>query len=327
MYSYGQDPDVVRWGLQLFDGGTGTYADNSYSGYGPQNYADCYHNQYSREASYDTECISTDNDKHSIVSLPQEASPYSVLDASANSCESVDHSQASYYLQNSLHQSMANCSLGDDENTNDMPPSSSCDSPTRQLNYDEEWSYSLSDEYALDDEVGKRLNQMAAIPHVPRVNGEIPSLDEATLDHQRLLDRLQLYQLVESKVLGDGNCQFRALSDQVYRTTEHHQFVREQIVDQLKSHSEIYEGYVPMVYSDYLKNMSKVGEWGDHVTLQAAADLYGIKIFVITSFKDTCYIEIVPSVQRSNKVIFLSFWAEVHYNSIHPVEDVPNIQS
>lgn len=80
---------------------------------------------------------------------------------------------------------------------------------------------------------------------------------------------------------------------------------------------------------------------------------YGVKIFVITSFKDTCYIEINPHVQRSKRgnnikslvlfilimqiyaatgqseelnhlcflyiVIFLSFWAEVHYNSIYPL--------
>lgn len=27
------------------------------------------------------------------------------------------------------------------------------------------------------------------VQHVPRINGDIPSVDEATLDHQRLLDR------------------------------------------------------------------------------------------------------------------------------------------
>ncbi|GKE68723.1 hypothetical protein Tco_1526795, partial [Tanacetum coccineum] len=43
--------------------------------------------------------------------------------------------------------------------------------------------------------------------HVPKVNGELPSADEATSDHQRLMDRLQLYDLVELKVSGDGNCQ------------------------------------------------------------------------------------------------------------------------
>ena len=30
---------------------------------------------------------------------------------------------------------------------------------------------------------------LGSVQHVPKINGEIPSLDEATLDHQRLLDR------------------------------------------------------------------------------------------------------------------------------------------
>uniref|UniRef100_A0A0E0FY24 OTU domain-containing protein n=1 Tax=Oryza nivara TaxID=4536 RepID=A0A0E0FY24_ORYNI len=154
--------------------------------------------------------------------------------------------------------------------------------------------------------------------HVPKTNGDIPSVDEAFSDHQRLLHRLELYDLAELKVEGDGNCQhvsytqFRALSDQFYRTTEHHRFVRQQIVKQLESYPEIYAGYVPMDYREYLKKMIKHfhfvatkstrnGEWGDHVTLQAAADSYGVKIFILTSFRDTCYIEILPVVQKSER--------------------------
>lgn len=106
MFSFEQDPDVVRWGLQLFDGGP--FTDNAYSGYGSQNYTDCYHDHYSREASYDTEC---ENEKHTILSLPEDASSYSVTE-SAPSCEAVDQSETSFYLENSLNQSMANYSLG-----------------------------------------------------------------------------------------------------------------------------------------------------------------------------------------------------------------------
>jgi hypothetical protein len=54
-----------------------------------------------------------------------------------------------------------------------------------------------------------------------------------------------------------------------------------------------------MDFSDYLRKMSRSGEWGDHVTLQAAADAYRVKIVVLTSFKDTCYIEILPTSQES----------------------------
>ncbi|KAJ6986857.1 ATPase ARSA1-like [Populus alba x Populus x berolinensis] len=122
----------------------------------------------------------------------------------------------------------------------------------------------------------QELSRIAAAEgseHVPKTNGEIPSEDEQVSDHQRLLERLKLYDLVENKVQGDGNCQFRSLSDQLYDSPEHHKYVREQVIEQLKSQPQMYSSYVPMAYDDYLEKMSRSGEWGDHVTLQAAADL------------------------------------------------------
>ncbi|CAH9090238.1 unnamed protein product [Cuscuta europaea] len=170
----------------------------------------------------------------------------------------------------------------------------------------------------LDGEVCKPLNQMVIKKHILRINGDIPLTDETTSDHERLQKRLLENGFVEHHVKGDGNCQFRALSDEIYGTPEWHNCVREHVANQLRSHPEMYKGHVPMVYDEYLKKMSKSGAWGDHVTLQAAADLFGVKVLVITSFKDSCYLEILPNVKKSEKVINLSFWAEVHYNSVHP---------
>ncbi|PON83557.1 OTU domain containing protein [Trema orientale] len=134
----------------------------------------------------------------------------------------------------------------------------------------------LSEEYAkLDGAVTRRLSNLAPLPHIPRINSYIPNLSDATLDHHRLLQRLNLYGLHEVKVSGDGNCQFRALSDQMYRSPDHHKHVRKEIVKQaciLKDFRSLYDGYVPMKYKRYYKKMAKLGEWGDHVTLQAAAD-------------------------------------------------------
>ncbi|KAL2645402.1 hypothetical protein R1flu_012989 [Riccia fluitans] len=177
------------------------------------------------------------------------------------------------------------------------------------------------EEQLVDEEVAKRLNKLDSIRHVPRVNTDFPTLDAASLDHQRLAERLVLYGLNERQIQGDGNCQFRALSDQLYRTSEHHKYVRKNVVSQLKSKPEVYSGYVPMSYNEYLKKMAKSGEWGDHVTLQAAADYYGTKIWLITSFKDTAFIEILPAQVQTYRVIYLSFWSEIHYNSIYPEGD------
>ncbi|CAO2830399.1 unnamed protein product [Amaranthus hypochondriacus] len=329
MTSDEQDQDVIRWGLNLLD--FGPLFNNTYgSGYGSED-GSIYHGQYLREYNYDapcnSECNYVENDAMLAHSLHEEFSRLEVDNAAQSShAESEQfHPTSSNDSSDWLVPSTANyCSVHESaQEADDTGHSSSCSSPGERSYDGEDYLYSLefADESALDGELGKRLNQMIPVPHVPRINGEIPSMDEATSDHQRLLDRLQLYNLVERKVQGDGNCQFRALSDQFYRTPEHHKFVRQQVVNQLKSEPEYYEEYVPMEYGEYLKKMSKSGEWGDHVTLQAAADSYGVKIFLITSFKDTCDMEIIPKIQRSKRVIFLSFWAEVHYNSIYPEGD------
>ncbi|RWW55573.1 hypothetical protein BHE74_00037782 [Ensete ventricosum] len=89
---------------------------------------------------------------------------------------------------------------GGQEEMDDNKPSSSCSSPARN-SYEEGYSLDVTDEFsAVDGEVGRRLNQMVPVPiivawfwqHVPKINGEIPSVDEATSDHQRLLERYGL---------------------------------------------------------------------------------------------------------------------------------------
>ncbi|KAK6912888.1 OTU domain [Dillenia turbinata] len=189
----------------------------------------------------------------------------------------------------------------------------------------------LSEEYAkLDGAVARRLSSLAPLPHIPQVNTYIPTFSVANLDHQRLLQRLNIYGLCEVKVSGDGNCQFRALSDQIYRSPEHHKHVRKEIVKQvvdlnmfivLKDHCSLYEGYVPMKFKHYYKKMAKCGEWGDHVTLQAAADKFVAKICLLTSFRDNCFIEILPQYQEPQQELWLSFWSEVHYNSLYEIQD------
>ncbi|KAI8563320.1 hypothetical protein RHMOL_Rhmol03G0103200 [Rhododendron molle] len=278
------DSDVVRWGLNFLE------ADPLFnSHYGDNNQGDVYiyrqwHNGYNNT---DTGCSNVENDEIIAHALQEE---FSQLTISEEQPLQVSSDTATDWLSSRNYYS----------GYGDMGPSSSSSSPEKSYDGEEYYhNLEITDESPLDGEVCKRLNQLIPVPHVPRINGDIPSTDEETSDYQRLVDRLHMYDLVEHKVQGDGNCQ-------------------------LKSHRDMYEGYVPMDYGDYLKKMSKSGEWGDHVTLQAAADSYGVKIFVVTSFKDTCSIEILPKSQKSKRVIFLSFWAEVHYNSILPQGDFPS---
>ncbi|CAI9780064.1 unnamed protein product [Fraxinus pennsylvanica] len=318
MTSYQLDPDVVRWGLHLIDcspmnGGT------------PKTIT-CYDKDMSRiEHVEEGYCEATDsiaeNDEVIAHALQEELSRLRTAEASGSTCAEDQDQQASILAQDWFGSSRKHFYH---DGAGMVPDNRGA---LFAMGEEQDVFLEIEDESTLDGEWGRRLNEMVPVPHVPKINGEIPSADDAMSDHERLLARLNLYDLVELKVSGDGNCQFRSLSDQVYGTPDHHKLVREQVVNQLKSYRELYENYVPMGYDDYLKKMSKTGEWGDHVTLQAAADAYGVKIFVITSFKDTCYIEILPQTLKSNRMIFLSFWAEVHYNSIYPEEEFPVVES
>lgn len=180
------------------------------------------------------------------------------------------------------------------------------------------------DNHKKDRTLGKRLSHLDSIPHTPRINREIPNVDNATLDHGGLSDRLSRYGLAELQVEGDGNCQFRALADQLFRNPDYHKHVRKEVVKQLKQFQKLYESHVPMSYKNYLKNMKRSGEWGDHITLQAAADRFGAKICLLTSFRETCLIEIVPKDQTPTRELWLSFWSEVHYNSLYGADDLPS---
>ncbi|KAM0938937.1 putative ubiquitinyl hydrolase 1 [Dioscorea sansibarensis] len=323
MIMYEQDPDILWWGLHLLHG-------DPLSNIGcceiPIENVDSFESGvHASESNIGTDHTNVENDEILAHALQEELSQIAAREASGSSLAVDELSQASVLAQDWLDFSARYTHSGIESVSMAMDGMEPYSSPGEDLNDENMWTIEITDGYStLDGEVGKRLNQMVPIPHVPRINGEIPSVDEATSDHQRLLDRLQLYELVELKVQGDGNCQFRALADQFYRTPEHHKFVRQQVVNQLKSHPEIYEGYVPMAYDEYLEKMC--GEWGDHVTLQAAADSYGVKMVIFTSFRDTCYIEIQPISQKSKRVIFLSFWAEVHYNSIYPEGEQPTTE-
>lgn len=171
--------------------------------------------------------------------------------------------------------------------------------------------------------LGRRLSHLDSIPHTPRVVGAIPDVNDASLDHAGLAGRLATYDLAELQIEGDGNCQFRALADQLFQNAEYHKYVRRQVFKQLKHFRKLYEGYVPMKYKSYLKKMKRLGEWGDHVTLQAAADRFEAKICLVTSFRDNGYIEIIPKDKTPSKELWLSFWSEVHYNSLYASGDVP----
>ena len=95
----------------------------------------------------------------------------------------------------------------------------------------------------------------------PRTVTALPDESEAQQAHKSLLERIGTYGLRERKVEGDGNCQFRAVADQLYGDQSHHLQVRQTAVLQLEKDAGHYSGFVQGDFDAYLVHMSEPGTW------------------------------------------------------------------
>ena len=144
----------------------------------------------------------------------------------------------------------------------------------------------------------------------------------------KLVERLRDFGLQEFDVAGDGNCQYRALAHQLFDNVELHADVRRTVNRQLAAEADRYRGFVAteddVDYEAWVARMACAGEWGDHVTLQAAADAYGTRICLVTSYEDRGILRVEPAEPiegEEPRTAWLAFWAEIHYSSIVPMDE------
>ena len=82
---------------------------------------------------------------------------------------------------------------------------------------------------------------------------------------------------------GDGNCLFRALSDQLYGTPSKHPELRQQICDHIALHKARYEPFVEddRGLGDHLRAMRENATYGGHMELSAFANMVRRNVKVI----------------------------------------------
>lgn len=96
------------------------------------------------------------------------------------------------------------------------------------------------------------------------------------------------------EIVGDGNCFYRSLSFYLFGHQNEHSTIRENVIlymsgggcESEAENEERSRRYGRLMhntrqsYQDYLRLHSNNGEWADEPIIQAAADLYGINIYV-----------------------------------------------
>ena len=119
----------------------------------------------------------------------------------------------------------------------------------------------------------------------------------------------------------DGNCQFRALSHQLFGTQAHHKEVRAEAVAHIRANEEVFAPFFTggeMVR--YLAAMGRDRTWGDELTLRAVCDSFGVVLYIVQSTQENWLLTYEPegrsSKRRSSKRLFLTYLSPVHYNAI-----------
>ncbi|GAA5853374.1 hypothetical protein JCM9279_005770 [Rhodotorula babjevae] len=113
-----------------------------------------------------------------------------------------------------------------------------------------------------------------------RTRGDKPRLiEDPELEERVLSSQLKEAGLYAANILGDGNCLFRALSDQLYGSPSMHQAIRQEICDYLAAHPDKYrlfvdEDSVKGGFDGHVREMRQNGTYGTNIELSAFVARY-----------------------------------------------------
>ncbi|CAM9494188.1 unnamed protein product, partial [Heterosigma akashiwo] len=142
---------------------------------------------------------------------------------------------------------------------------------------------------------------------------------EETINEGKVLlaQRLRHLDVRDVQMADDGNCQFRAFSQELYGTQRAHGHVRRRALAYIEAHAGDFGAFFAEgEFPSYLAKMHQPRTWGDELTLRAVAESYGIKVHVITSTEDNWYLHYDPTEIKIQKQVFLTYVSPIHYNCI-----------
>jgi len=134
--------------------------------------------------------------------------------------------------------------------------------------------------------------------------------------------RLKFLHIRMLEMKDDGNCQFRAISYELYGTQEHHEYVRIRVVSHLKQHEQDFSFFVGDDYEwgAYLGKMGCLRCWGDELTLTAAAQAFDVNIHVVSTEEANWLLHYGDKDRyETSRHLFLAYISPIHYNVVAPL--------
>ncbi|KAF8820409.1 OTU family cysteine protease [Cardiosporidium cionae] len=142
-----------------------------------------------------------------------------------------------------------------------------------------------------------------------------------------LKERLTLFQFRKINVKDDGNCLFRAASWNLFGTESSHRFVRKCAVERMKTHPDDFQIFFSSDsndFSNYLRQLSLAGNWGDELCIRAIADAFSCTMHILTTTPDNWYWRYDPANCDRDRVLrhlFLTYISPSQYDAFYVMFD------
>lgn len=136
-------------------------------------------------------------------------------------------------------------------------------------------------------------------------------------EEQEMQTFLDSQGLIRKEIPKDGACLFRAFSEQIYGTQEHHVRTREICIETIKKNEENFKGFIHDIpFDHYIDEMSKPFTWGGHLELTALSLAFSVNFKVYKTPN-----QIININTTYPRTLQLCYIGGNHYDNVYTVEE------
>ena len=156
-----------------------------------------------------------------------------------------------------------------------------------------------------------------------------------SIQEKKLRNGMYKVNMCIKEVKGDGNCMFRAISDQVYGDEIYHEIIRDKCMDYIEMEKDFFSQFIEGgedSFEEYVQMKRTLGVWGDDIELQAISEMYNRPIEIysnavkpLKTFHEDENFQRGMHEDKNGELLVkkklpikVSYHGKAHYNSIVP---------
>ncbi|XP_059085347.1 OTU domain-containing protein 3-like [Tigriopus californicus] len=142
-------------------------------------------------------------------------------------------------------------------------------------------------------------------------------------DFVSLRNQLEVMGLTLREVPGDGNCLFRALSDQLHGTSEEHANYRQDVVNFMRQHVSDYEPFLvdEPSFDRHLELLAQDGTFGGNDSIVAFSRMLTVTVVIHQLNEPLWQVHGSPDGSSCPMELHISYHNGDHYNSVRRIGD------